>query len=579
MATIYRIHPAIGVARLGNSTTAIMLAPEAPQELPTELVEGEERPIETFRDAEGRIKREAARFRVFAYDGGAPDDRGREILAGSEDVLTIEWTVWLANKKASWYEFDGPRGESGYDPDHPPRNSAIQGEARRQLIIDPGPQTVSGVNDRAEFRRGGSRIGYPQIFPPSSLRPFAIDSLGEARTDDRGRLLVLAGFGHSGSSLAEPMIGNYANNDGWFDDTADGPVTATLVMSDGSRIPVDEPAWVIAAAPSYAPQVGNVVTLYDVVLDLNIRHFGTRPELFGGGQWQEAYTVDFRTEVLPFLQRAERMRWVEASIPQFSHLFDWLGLGDPSPETRALRERVFGVLRPPDAPNATTTADGARQLMPLLLGDDPYESPGSHFLTVTPTRYFLLSQWAKGRFTNDESATRQETPGQQLDRAALENCVGGPFFPGIEVTWIARNPSIYAAPFRIRHRGVADDRLRLDEDLEAGLEPGDLTKRMALPWQADFYECFREDNSGIVDVPWWPAQRPLTVLTPDFQEVEWTRGFARNTQMRRFADLQMVKNWCDLGFLKNVQIGSHINLVEVERNDAAIRVENPPLSV
>ena len=46
----------------------------------------------------------------------------REILAGSDDVLTIEWTVWLANKKAGWYEFDG-HAARGYAPDMPPRNS------------------------------------------------------------------------------------------------------------------------------------------------------------------------------------------------------------------------------------------------------------------------------------------------------------------------------------------------------------------------------------------------------------------------------------------------------------------------
>ncbi len=36
-----------------------------------------------------------------------------------------------------------------------------------------------------------------------------------------------------------------------------------------------------------------------------------------------------------------------------------------------------------------------------------------------------------------------------LDRAALENCLGGPFHPGIEMTWVMRSASMWAAPFRL----------------------------------------------------------------------------------------------------------------------------------
>ena len=57
------------------------------------------------------------------------------------------------------------------------------------------------------------------------------------------------------------------------------------------------------------------------------------------------------------------------------------------------------------------------------------------------------------------------------------------------MTVIARLPELYFGAFRLDH-----DRL----------EAGDVTKFMACPWQADFYEC-RDD--------WWPAQRPDTVIT------------------------------------------------------------------
>src|SRR5262249_44259651 len=51
-----------------------------------------------------------------------------------------------------------------------------------------------------------------------------------------------------------------------------------------------------------------------------------------------------------------------------------------------------------------------------------------------------------------------------------------------------RDPTLYAGPFRLR----------------SGLDAGDITKRMAVPWQADFYECRSH---------WWPSQRPDDVIT------------------------------------------------------------------
>ena len=40
--------------------------------------------------------------------------------------------------------------------------------------------------------------------------------------------------------------------------------------------------------------------------------------------------------------------------------------------------------------------------------------------------------------------------GAAANRAALDNCVGAAFSPGIEVTWISRHAELFAAPLRIR---------------------------------------------------------------------------------------------------------------------------------
>ena len=45
----------------------------------------------------------------------------------------------------------------------------------------------------------------------------------------------------------------------------------------------------------------------------------------------------------------------------------------------------------------------------------------------------------------------RERPGA-LDRAALDEALGGPFHPGCEMTWPMRISLMYEAPFRLRRR-------------------------------------------------------------------------------------------------------------------------------
>src|SRR6185436_14806253 len=115
MSKVLKIHPAIGVARVGTSSK-FYIAPEAPGGLPTDPATG--KPVTTFRDADGNLLKQAARFRLFAYDSAKPDDPGAEVKAGAGGVKAIEWTVYLANKKAVWYEFkqltgSGQEGDPG----------------------------------------------------------------------------------------------------------------------------------------------------------------------------------------------------------------------------------------------------------------------------------------------------------------------------------------------------------------------------------------------------------------------------------------------------------------------------------
>ena len=125
------IGPSIGVARLGNSPDAFYLEPESAGGLPIDcdhqgnVVTGGGRPrfVSQFKDSEGRIKRQAARFRVYRIDDASPS--GKEITLSDPEVEGITWTVHVANKKACWYNFQELNGNLLYGPSNSYQNKLI----------------------------------------------------------------------------------------------------------------------------------------------------------------------------------------------------------------------------------------------------------------------------------------------------------------------------------------------------------------------------------------------------------------------------------------------------------------------
>jgi hypothetical protein len=616
MAIVYKIHPAIGAARVGNSAE-YYLAPETPGGLPLDSNNGQ--PIYTgpgvppqniYHDASGALKKQGARFKVFAYDNSNPADLGTRVQAGTtkvngKTVTAIEWTVYLANKKASWFEFQqltgsGMEGDLGYiqnnannpdkkksEPYNPLRSSVALGISsdpntlndpkRRQLILDPGPRTVSGPKAPAQEFAIASK----------SLQPFNVTTLGRIFTDAECNLIVLAGDGCSGTTDLPPTITVYANNSGWFDDVSDGPVTGVLVLEDGSKVPIDTPSWVLCGPPKYAPEVTNLVTMYDTMYDVFVQHLGLNPGLFHNG-FQARYKPSHVSEIVPLLSRPNLYRYV-AATGRGVRPHAALPTQNPSQFSGSLR-----MVRVAGQTNANKDA------MPLLAGDNPSISAFqvSNFLTLTATQYFVLSQYARGHFS--QSAAPASGEGVALDRANLENCVGGAFCPGIEMTWISRNTTIYmplppkpamSDAFRIKHKNLSGG-LTLtngaDNDYSAGLEPGDIIKYMAQPWQADFNECSAQPipNDPAAPPPppppsywWWPAQRPFSVFPVDDQskQVFWTRTSKNPAGYEFDDDLQMVTNWKDMGFILNIGPAASPNFVEIERNDKAIDDYGEPL--
>jgi hypothetical protein len=382
MPTSYKIHPSIGIARLGNSPSEFYIAPETPAALPIECdAQGnplltsdgqQELRVTKFKDAEGRVKRQAARFQIWTYDEQNPEGRplqiGDEIRGGGNQgvLVDIQWRVYLANKKATWYEFRQLDGEHGYGAKHPRRNAdLVDAEARQRLIIDPGPRTVNCRDNRsARFDRHGSDV-YAPTFPPP-LQPKSIDTLGELKTDTTGRLLVLGGHGNSGTfkfdQFGQPRIEAYANNDGWFDDVSDGPVMARLVMYSKSVgrlrfIDVEYPAWVIVGYPAYVPEILDMVTLDEAIYDMSVRNFALRTDLYGEAgtfdapqtvnaankdelvfwqngrlTWNLNYKPWFYRDIWPILARPDEFNYLTSVLGQSNYPHNQSARGNFSPQ-------------------------------------------------------------------------------------------------------------------------------------------------------------------------------------------------------------------------------------------------------
>lgn len=622
MSYFYILSPSVGIARLGNSPKDFYLTPISIGGLPLECdaygnPTGE--PFSTFKDALGRVKRQAQPFKVLRTQDGVAYE---EVTLSTSGVQSIEWTVHLANKKAAWYQFSELQGnlllgeENSYENQKISlRNATVTDPNCRQkkLIIDPGPRTLSGANQRVEVSRETIPTDYPfGSFPNSNPKyGWPINSLGTLKTDSEGRLLVLGAYGRAGGD--EPISG-YGGADTWYDDIADGPVYCTVTFTDGTSQNLT--AWVACCSPDFAPEIVNISTLDDTMFDVAVRYFNFQPDIYQNDSWNLNYVVNFQRDILPIIQRISRYQWVSnvQSMTAFcSNVFDY---GDPSIANAANRQLYFSYFRDPTIYTQNGTIDGQSSIlwssdnipmMPLNSGSNSVNNVDiEKFLTLNQTQYFMMSQWAKGNFVNDPNYMPYPiAPGTQ---AVVGNCVGLPMCPGIEVTWSMQNPAVYAAPYVIgqygneniyQQNGLSPSR---DETKFGSCEPGDLTKRMAIPWQADFFNCTIQyvnfTNSAVNKVNgtplppsyyayWWPPQAPWDVITGDLtaeaQALAHTpAGLQVNYARGINSYVQMITEWSYLGFIRNQNVSLAANnfpyLVETERLHGMFEYQDVPVS-
>lgn len=680
-----KIHPGLGIARVGNSPDEFFIGPETPGQLP--------HPQGGFKDSKGRIKRQAARFRVYGYNA-----QGEAVAELTAEDADIHWTVQLANKKASYRIFLGrywdiqypevkKYGDEHFGGEPPMRNQQVpvsDPERRSQLLdIKPEAKSITSANEsgskyamkgtfgplpysivtagKNQEALAGSRSGYmnvpfidptqPQLtqqfqetakkynWQPGILQEPVAESgstevyLGELRTDKHGRLLVLGGFGESRSLIPDNDVGflngddYFGSNDYWYDDVSDGLVTADVTLKNGKKVETREKSWVIVGPPKFAPFLETLTTLWDQ----------TEQVAQNKGQLPLPEKVSFTHDVYPILLRLNEYQWVNQfalqqhgsgmvfdpmSIgPHTANLFPQmheLPAGDGGTDAnRDIRMHVFARLRKPVAvlqaehpemsfqeliESQYATEQSGMSKMPQMWGDggdglDPVGSvayisaddltnpgggvPGGTYVTwatLTERQYRQMEKWAAGHFEDDWPAGRNPldapraipTPKlpvkdqpRAIDRASLLPCVGAPFFPGIEITYICEQNDFWAEEGRPQWRT---------------LQPGDVTRHMALPWQADFSECNHR---------WWPAARPDDIVTEaQYEEVVkyydpaldgslqrslaarslWSRGIS---QVSPDLDNDMVSHWHEFGFILPKTVHGDTAYVEEERDPYA----------
>ncbi|CAG8496936.1 10424_t:CDS:10 [Ambispora leptoticha] len=613
----FGIFPALNVARLGNAEEYYIGS-----EIPGVYV-GEGDPEFKFKDKNGRVKPQAARFRIYGYN----EEKKiiREIkLTDAEMKVEIQWTVVLANKKAAHQQFLGIKNR---DPNGPMRNANWPYDRSTLEAICMKSLSASSDNNFeekcAEFKARVYRHSNNNDDSSNGHELY----LGKMILEKEGSLLIIGGKGESGCVKKGALITQYANNDYWYDDTSDGSIDA-IVKINGKPLEHIEgkgkgKSWVLVSPPKFAPGISNLVSLYQTIWETQHPDYPFKHR-----------KVEYYRDIYPIFEAIYKHSWVNKMAfighgvdkpghflkPELEDLLKYNDEKDPIKYQKAkdLRTNILSRIRIPPEIASTFEYDGQAYpyFMPPLSGNAGDATPTNPdtYLTVTRGQYILLQKWAEGDFevddeppkysyvfkndagpidgfinvTNDdrypkykkdadpreysfeEIVTDLSEQVKYLNKAALEWCVGGPFFPGIEMTYVAYNKDTFDEKYEFR--------------INSNTSPGDINAYLALPWQADFNEC---------NTHWWPAQRPDIVIPeigPLFTKkavrdmeipekdpkislddfAEWTRGFRTNEPVRglpKWGDLDMIRAWDRLGFVVEKQVGNLKAFVEVQRGN------------
>ena len=367
----FRIHPSVGMARIGDSPDAYYLASDFPQYLQEEFAELRLRPRprtlppvtsaaapagfdifddqkgapkarrNRFKDRAGKVLPQAARFRVFAYVYRSKKSKHPcRVFEVTTDHADIEWKVSLANLKSQ---------KTGSGDGTPvrvemaaPASANTSSAELRQTPVKPDPAT--GV---PAAKRDRPPLGYlflerkPANKAEVNGRLHLIGNKGE---------LEYFGTGAAGDELDNGFSSLWFND--WFDSACDGPVEAVIrpknngaqlraeaqINSAGDVEYLDQgeenpkasstasinaaPAWAVVGLPNYTPDMGHFVSLWDLALSQSltavsedkIKNAPGHHRLIRCKSETERYKkMDYRVHIHPQLCLFEDVNWVSAA--------------------------------------------------------------------------------------------------------------------------------------------------------------------------------------------------------------------------------------------------------------------------
>ncbi|CAE6388387.1 unnamed protein product, partial [Rhizoctonia solani] len=440
-----------------------------------------------FKDSDNKIKKQAARFRVYAFDKDS-----KPLGEIKRQDYSMKWTVHVCNKKAAWLNLRGRYEKETWQL----RNESVQGwplgmdpnyeytNTRNKLIIDSGEQLIESGKDHS--------VALVGEFQGSLVSPIQVQ-LGELRTDESGRLLVLASDGQSFSVNGAQELNSQYDNADWVDKMCDGSIRITVGSHSQPRLEFKSrnKATIIMAPPRFASGIHCATSLYELIEDIY-----ERPRR---GDGYDVGEVEYYRDIYPLFKRSYLLSWTNnyALGGHGSDSMDYFNnpdLSDPDANGSA-RRAVFTRIRAPvidgDKENERLRDQQAKPyFMPLLSGDGAltYATPGERntWASLTQLQYDRLKKWSQGSFTARRPGTFFESTEKvalerelsDMTRSALEWSIGAPLYPGIEVDWASQSSEMYNPEARFRHAGT--------------VMPGDLTKGLSLPWQSDFNLCDKD---------------------------------------------------------------------------------------
>jgi hypothetical protein len=299
-----RIHPGVGMARIGSSKDWYFLGPEIPRFLqeqypnlrhvpsplrhPATTNSTAAQPDQgNYRDKgdKKQIMPQAARFRVFAYVYNGDERDPYKVVEVTSADADIEWKVKLANVKS----VKGPSDSRSVDPNAPPEKP----------LSTKAPSPPAGWTDCKTSSGSLPNLAYLKLETEKDVALLAnTQPAAGAEGKWTGRLHVIGNEGDINGDTLKTSKGDLTLTGGenpflyqnqWYDSAADGPVGATVELRDsfiqkfqgakflvpGQKDPVPLPqdkkvaavsAWVVVNLPDYLPDMGHFVSLWDLAL-------------------------------------------------------------------------------------------------------------------------------------------------------------------------------------------------------------------------------------------------------------------------------------------------------------------------